>query len=169
MNAAIHGHSAGSGFGSDQFLELQEAYYVLSDPIRRASYDREARDIPIRRTDAVRPTATVIRRRHSAEPFAPRQPVGRFEEVSILRSFETFLPSFSEMFDRLWSNFELVTRQIAERLESLTVDVPLSPQQAFAGGQMRILVPAREICPACRGRGSVYRPDTSLTGVREHR
>jgi hypothetical protein len=44
------------------------------------------------------------------------------------------------MFDRLWSNFELVTRPKAERLESLTVDVPLSPRQAFAGGQMRILV-----------------------------
>jgi molecular chaperone DnaJ len=59
------------------------------------------------------------------------------------------------MFDRLWSNFELVTRPKAERLENLTVDVPLSPRQAFAGGQMRILVPARVICPACSGRGSV--------------
>jgi hypothetical protein len=55
------------------------------------------------------------------------------------------------MFDRLWSNFELVARPKAERLESLTVDVPLSPQQAFVVGQMRILVPAREICPAWRG------------------
>jgi len=81
--------------------------------------------------------------------------VGGFEEISLLRSFETFLPSFSELFDRLWSNFELVTRPKAEQLESLTVDVPLSPRQAFMGGQMRILVPARVICPACRGRGSV--------------
>lgn len=151
---AIELHPDLSGFTSDPFLELQEAYYMLSDPIRRASYDREAQEIPIRRSDAVRPTATVIRRRHSAEPLAPRQPVGRFEEVSILRSFETFHPSFSEMFDRLWSNFELVTRPKAERLESLTVDVPLSPREAFSGGQIRILVPARVICPACNGRGS---------------
>jgi hypothetical protein len=35
------------------------------------------------------------------------------------------------MFDRLWSNFELVTWPKAERLENLTVDVPLSPQQAY--------------------------------------
>jgi len=151
---AIELHPDVSGFPSDPFLELQEAYYVLSDPIRRASYDREAQEIPIRRTDAVRPAATVIRRRHSAEPLAPRQPVARFEEISILRSFETFHPSFSEMFDRLWSNFELVTRPKAERLESLTVDVPLSPREAFAGGQIRIMVPARVICPACNGRGS---------------
>jgi len=38
-----------------------------------------------------------------------------------------------------------MARPKAERLESLTVDVPLSPQQAFVGGQMRILVPAREV------------------------
>ena len=80
--------------------------------------------------------------------------MGGFEEISLLRSFETFLPSFSELFDR-WSNFELVTRPKAEQLESLTVDVLLSPRQAFMGGQIRILVPARVTCPTCRGRGSV--------------
>jgi molecular chaperone DnaJ len=144
-----------SAFGSKQFLEPQEAYSMLSDPMRRAVYDREAEEIPVRRTDPARPAETVIRRRHSAELLTPAQPVGGFEEISLLRSFETFLPSFSEMFDRLWRNFELVTRPKAEQLESLTVDVPLSPRQAFMGGQVRILVPARVICPACRGRGSV--------------
>jgi len=123
--------------------------------MRRAVYDREAEEIPVRRTDLARPAETVIRWRHSAELLTPAQPVGGFEEISLLRSFETFLPSFSELFDRLWSNFELVTRPKAEQLESLTVDVPLSPRQAFMGGQVRILVPARVICPACRGRGSV--------------
>jgi molecular chaperone DnaJ len=49
----------------------------------------------------------------------------------------------------------LVTRPKAERLESLNVEVPLSPQQAFAGGEVRIMVPARLVCPACRGHGSV--------------
>jgi molecular chaperone DnaJ len=152
---AIELHPDLSGSTSDLFLELQEAYYVLSDPMRRASYDRDAKEIPIRHADAARPVETVIRRRHSAEPLVPRQPVGRFEEVSILRSFETFYPSFDEMFDRLWSNFELVTRPKAEQLESLTVDVVLSPQEAFAGGQIRILVPARMVCQACNGRGGV--------------
>lgn len=152
---AIELHPDLSGFGSDQFLELQEAYSVLSDPMRRAVYDREAGEIPVRRTDVARPTETLIVRRHSAEPLSPVQPRKGLEEISLLKSFETFLPSFSEMFDRLWSNFELVTRPKAERLESLTVDVPLSPRQAFMGGHMRILVPARVICPACRGRGHV--------------
>ena len=152
---AIELHPDLSGFDSDPFQELQEAYSVLNDPVRRAVYDREAEEIPIRRTDAVRAATSVIRRRHSAEPLTPVRPVGGFEEISLLRSFETFHPSFREMFDRLWSNFELVTRPKAERLESLAVEVPLSPRQAFTGGQMRILVPARLICPACSGRGHV--------------
>src|ERR1700748_1967373 len=65
---AIELHPDLSGFGSDPFLELQEAYSVLSDPMRRAIYDREAQEIPIRRTDAARPTQTVIRGGHSAAP-----------------------------------------------------------------------------------------------------
>ncbi len=47
---AIELHPDLSGFGSEQFLELQEAYSVLSDPMRRAVYDREAEEIPVRRT-----------------------------------------------------------------------------------------------------------------------
>jgi molecular chaperone DnaJ len=152
---AIERHPDLSGFDSNPFLELQEAYSVLSDPMRRAVYDREAEEIPIRRANAARPAETVIRRRHSVEPLVPVRPAGGFEEISLLRSFETFHPSFSEIFDRLWSNFELVTRPKAERLESLTVDLPLSPRQAFSGGEMRILVPVRIICPACGGKGSV--------------
>ena len=41
-----------SGLGSDQFLELQEAYSVLSDPMRRAVYDRKAKEFQVRRADA---------------------------------------------------------------------------------------------------------------------
>jgi hypothetical protein len=45
-----------------------------------------------------------------------------------------FRPLFREMFDSLWINFEPLTRPKAERVESLTLDVPLSFRQAFAGG-----------------------------------
>ena len=144
-----------SGLGSDQFLELQEAYSVLSDPMRRAVYDRKAKEFPVRPADATWAGEDLIAAMHSAEPLTPAQPVSRLEEISLLRSFQTFVPSASEIFDRLWSNFELVTRPKAERLESLTVEVTLAPKQVLTGGQIRILVPARAICPACRGRGSV--------------
>jgi molecular chaperone DnaJ len=163
---ALEIHPDLSGFGGEQFLELQEAYAVLSDPARRAVYDREAEEIPVRRGTVARPAESVIMRRRSAEPLigAPR-PVG-VERISLFRSFETFLPSFDEMFDRLWSNFESMTRPKEERLESLTVDVPLSPQEAFAGGAVRMLIPSRLTCPVCRGQGSVGHYECGRCGGR---
>jgi molecular chaperone DnaJ len=152
---ALELHPDLAGIESDQFLELQEAYDVLSDPARRAIYDHEAEEIPIRRIEAARPTETVIARRRRAEPLTTARPAAGFEEMSLFRSFETFSPSIDEIFERLWSNFDLLTRPKAERLESLNVDVPLSARQAFAGGEVRIMVPARLVCPACGGLGSV--------------
>jgi hypothetical protein len=61
-------HPEISGFGSEPVLELQEAYSVMDDRIRRAVYDRKAKEIPIRRTGAVRPGVTV--RRPSAETLS---------------------------------------------------------------------------------------------------
>jgi molecular chaperone DnaJ len=152
---ALELHPDLTGFGTEQFVELQEAYDVLSDPVRREIYDREAEEIPIRRMDAMRPPETVIARWHRAEPLTTARPSRGLEDISLFRSFETFSPSLDELLGRLWSNFELRTRPKAERLESLNVEVPLSPQQAFAGGEVRIMVPARLICAACRGEGSI--------------
>jgi molecular chaperone DnaJ len=83
------------------------------------------------------------------------EPAAGFREVSLSDSFETYKPSFDEMFDRLWSNFDLLTRPKAERVESLNVDVPLSTEEAYAGGSVQILVPARATCPTCHGHGAV--------------
>jgi hypothetical protein len=108
---------------------------VLSDPMRRAVYDRKAKEFPVRPADATWAGEDLIAAMHSAEPLTPAQPVSRLEEISLLRSFQTFVPSASEIFDRLWSNFELVTRPKAERLESLTVEVTLAPKQVLGGGR----------------------------------
>jgi hypothetical protein len=56
---------------------------VLSDPARRAVYDREAEEIPVRRGTVARPAESVIMRRRSAGPLigAPR-PVG-VERISL--------------------------------------------------------------------------------------
>jgi molecular chaperone DnaJ len=40
-------------------------------------------------------------------------------------------------------------------LERLHVDVPLSPEEATAGGRVRILVPTHATCRTCRGEGVV--------------
>jgi molecular chaperone DnaJ len=152
---ALELHPDLTGLGSDQFLELQEAYDVLSDPARRQIYDSDAEEIPIRRMEAMRPAETIIQRRHRGEPLMTDRPTRESDDISLFGSFETFSPSLDEVLERLWSNFTLLTRPKAERLESLNVEVPLSPQQAFAGGEVRIMVPTRVVCPACRGHGNI--------------
>lgn len=59
------------------------------------------------------------------------------------------------MFERLWSNFDLRTRPKAEGIESMTVDIPLTPDEARAGGHAQVLVPARVGCPVCQGHGGM--------------
>ena len=144
---AIELHPDISGFGSEPFLELQEAYSVLSDPMRRAAYDRKAVEIPVRHTGAVRPTETMGRK--SIEVLSHIRPMDR----SHLEPRETFHPAFREMVECFWSNFNLATRRTEEQPNSLTVEVTLSHQQAFFGGRVRILVPVDVICRACRGQG----------------
>ena len=150
---ALELHPDLTGLGSEQFLELHEAYTVLSNPDRRKVYDLEADEIPIRRANAMRSPEDIIGCRHRAEPLTKAQPASAFENLSLFRSFETFSPSFDQLFERLWNNFNLRTRPKAERLESLNVEVPLSPRQAFAGGDVRVMVPSRLVCPACHGEG----------------
>ncbi len=146
---ALELHPDLSGTDSEGFIELQEAYSVLSDPTQKAAYDRSREFQDVRRTRAGRST------RRPAEPFREVEPAVGLREVSLAEDFESFAPSLDEIFDRWWSNYDLGTRPKAETLESLTVDVPLSPAEAHYGGTVRISVPARIPCPACRGHGSI--------------
>jgi molecular chaperone DnaJ len=126
---ALELHPDKSGQNSGPFIEAQEAYATLSDPDRRRAYDRQLRRRPI-------------------------QPVTGFRDIS-LDEFQTCQPSFDELFDRLWSNFLGVSRPKAEALESLTLEVLLSPEEVQTGGRVRVEIPARAVCPTCGGRGHV--------------
>ncbi|HEY9174276.1 MAG TPA: DnaJ domain-containing protein [Verrucomicrobiae bacterium] len=151
---AMELHPDRSGIGSEPFIEVQEAYGVLSDPDRRRHYDEQA-SVRVRR----RPWGW------SAEPFAPapRAPES-FRDVTAapeLREFgfatewAEFHPSFDELFERLWSNFDSLSRPKSERLESLTIEVVLDVDQARRGGRVRVNIPARVTCTTCGGRGAV--------------
>ena len=72
-----------------------------------------------------------------------------------MRSFQTFTPSFDEIFDWLWDNFSSLDQPKSGRIQHLTLEVPLTPDQALRGGNARIMVPARAVCPTCRGLGGM--------------
>lgn len=150
-------HPDRSGMESEPFQELQEAYGVLSDPESRRRYD-QGTNVTVVRHAPQRQSAEPLVRRRRPEPFSAfrtETPTQNVRDVSLGESFDLFRPSFDELFDRLWSNFEDIARPKAERLESLTVEVVISPEEALRGGQVRVRVPGKAACPTCGGRGAV--------------
>ncbi len=151
---ALELHPDHYGQDSAPFLDVQEAYGVLSDPARRQDYDR-ARERERQAVAGKRAHSAHVRpRRSRPEPLIPER--SRYvEDISLTRSFDTFRPSFEEIFDRLWSNFTGAAQPKSSRAERLIIEVPVPWEQAMEGGHVRVFVPAVDTCPVCLGRGGM--------------
>lgn len=134
--------------GSSVFREIQEAYSVLGDTQRRLQYENSLKQAS---------AGTPKRRRvqPGPEPLIPENRSMDIGEISPVRSFERFTPSFDEVFDWLWSNFSSLAPLKSGRIQQLTLEVPLTAEQARCGGNARVMVPARAVCPICRGYGEI--------------
>ncbi len=139
-------HYAG---GNEAFREIQEAYSVLGDAQRRQKYERQIAKKP------VKTTVKRTRYRPEPEPLIPEQEPVHMGEISPVRSFQTFTPSLDEIFDWLWRNFADLSQPKSGRIRNLTLEVPLTRQQALRGGTARVLVPAQAACPTCDGYGGI--------------
>lgn len=133
--------------GSEVFRDIQEAYAVLGDNRRRHDYERQIRKAsarpPVRNPAYPEP-----------EPLIPDESGGAdLGDISPIRSFQTFSPSADEIFDWLWRNFSSLSQPKSGRIRNLSLEVPLTRDQAARGGTARIMVPAMAVCPACRGTG----------------
>jgi len=143
------------GDNHSPFLAVQEAYSILSDPIKRQTHDLEV----LSQKKKLRPTyGESIRsgpRKH-VEPLIPEQeqPMD-LGTASLSRSFHTYRPLFDELFDRMSRNFKQVSRPKSECRENLNVVVTLTPEQAFRGGQIKVALPVQIKCPSCSGQGWV--------------
>jgi len=133
---------------SETFRDIQEAYYVLGNIRRRREYERKISKVSLRRP--------LGRTRYpEPEPLIPEERPIDMGEISPVRSFQSFTPSFDEIFDWLWKNFSDLDQPKSDRFQNLTLEVTLTPEQARRGGSARIMVPARAVCPTCRGYGGV--------------
>ena len=133
---------------SERFRNIQEAYSVLGNRRRRREYEQSITKVsirtPLRSTTYPEP-----------EPLIPEEGPVDIGKVSPVRSFQSFTPSFDEIFDWLWSNFSDLSQPKHSRVQNLTLEVTLTPDQARRGGNAKIMVPAQAVCPTCRGHGGV--------------
>lgn len=132
-------------YGEDcqPFLALQEAYDTLSDPIRRANYDKQLENKP--RVMRPRPAG---RRRGPVEPLIPHEePSGRYVSPRRRRSSR-----LDQIFEQFWGGYP---DSSFDRVEEIEVAVELTPLAARRGGQARLVIPVQISCPACRGYGGI--------------
>jgi len=143
------------GENCEPFLALQEAYAVLSDPQRRRDYDRQLRARHSQRSVRTAPSQSRRVDDTEIEPLIPDQPPIDLGDIFLTHFFVTYFPSFEELFNRFWSNFTETSRPKAERMESIQLEISITPLQAFRGGTLQIMIPAEVQCPTCHGQGGV--------------
>ncbi len=137
----MHSGITGSA-GTSRFQEINEAYEVLSDPARRGAHDRESLELALG-------TEVPVRRQSPKWPIAP-EPISLFSQPQQTR------PSFDAFRERYLRNFTGWSVPKAERVESLTLDVVLSPVEAFYGCTIPVGVPVFGECPQCGGTGHLF-------------
>jgi molecular chaperone DnaJ len=137
---------------SGVFRQIQEAYATLGNNRRRAEYERALRHSSVRAVRMEDPPQYP-----DPEPLIPepRHTDSGLGEISPVRSFQTFTPSADEVFDWLWHNFSSLDQPKSGYMQQLTLEIPLTREQANTGGSAKVMVPVRAICPTCRGYGGV--------------
>ncbi len=120
----------GCKVSEEKFKELGEAYSVLSDPEKRAQYDRFGK---------------AAFQNSAGGPGG----AGGFTDFSDLFN-EIFGGGFEEMF----SGGRRGPRNGPERGADLRYDVEITLEQAFRGMEREILVPRAQACEPCGGSGS---------------
>ena len=111
----------------EKFKEAAEAYGILSDPQKRAAYDRYG---------------------HAGVPSAAAQGF----DPSIFADFSDILGDFFGFGD-LFGGGGGRRRTRAQRGEDLRFDLELSFEEAVRGKTAEIQFPRQEVCSRCQGRG----------------
>lgn len=134
--------------GSDNFRQVQEAYSILGNAERRRQYERKIHKVPA--FESSKPPG-----RPDPEPLIPKAKSVQLEEITPLNSLQSFGPSTDALFDMMWSNFSSLFSPVSGRVRTLSMEVPITWEQARRGGTVNISLPALARCPSCKGYGSV--------------
>src|SRR6185295_1896589 len=121
---------------SGRFKEINEAYSILSDPQKRAAYDRFG---------------------HAGVNGAGGPGGAQFHDVGDIFN-EVFGDVFGDMFGGRRGGQQ---RSGPARGQDLRYDLEITLEQAYAGAEVEITVPAALTCETCEGSGA--KPGTSPT------
>ncbi|WP_320041579.1 DnaJ domain-containing protein [uncultured Desulfobacter sp.] len=140
------------GDNHSPFLAVQEAYSILSDPIKRQTHDLELSQKKKRRPQYGE--CMKSRPKTQVEPLIPEQeqPMD-LGTGGLSRACNTNRPSFDDLFDRLFYDYKHSPKPKNEDFRQLNVVITLTPEQAFQGGQIKVPLPAQQKCPSCSGQG----------------
>ena len=139
---------------SETFRKIKEAYAVLNDARRRKKYTA----LLMRQT---RPNASSETGRRPAEPLIPKQrplaggaptPLGSHRHSGARRG-EAVEPLPGPPQQPGHRPIYRMDRRGCPTGMDQTLVVPLTRAQAAQGGSVTVTVPARAVCPLCRGSG----------------
>ncbi|MGZ6080987.1 MAG: J domain-containing protein [Myxococcaceae bacterium] len=140
-----HPDRAGSQ-GMPFFQDIVQAYRVLSDPDRRASYNAGLRDGGER---SVAPRAPL-----TPEPWPHPEALAPVP-ISLFRDFAVRRPGIDEVASRFRRSFTHPDLPKSQRPEALRLEVVLPPDRATRGGLLELTVPVFYPCRSCHGGGAI--------------
>ena len=117
----------GNKEAEEKFKEINEAYACLSDPEKRANYDRYG----------------------TAEGVSADFDFSGFGDVA-----SSFGDIFGEMFEDIFGTFTGRRRPRPVKGQDLRYDLEISLKEAVTGTEKVIHIPRWETCPSCNGTGS---------------
>jgi molecular chaperone DnaJ len=133
--AAKRYHPDVSPRNEEKFREVQEAYETLSDPEKKALYDRE---ISEKRPPALSPQS------YDTYPLQST-PSSLFDEI------DQFFGRVEDFWKGEWGFFG----ERDQRHQNLYVEITLTPSEARRGCEIPLRIPFWSICTRCRGTGFI--------------
>ncbi|SHE82428.1 DnaJ C-terminal domain-containing protein [Desulforamulus putei] len=124
----------------EKFKEINEAYEVLSDPEKRAKYDRLGANW------------------RNGQEWQPPPDMGDFHFYSSGDGEYGYSSGFSDFFEMLFGRGGAAGNragawQVNIRGHDVESELPLTLEEAYRGGEKTIQLTTREICTACHGNG----------------